>query len=257
MKFVTSNIEQFKIFYDVVYDVASETIELIFYPDHMTCAVLDRGKTRFFYIEYEMKFFDEYDVDEGTSICISLEDMYKLLKLANKTDTLTISFDESIMSAELLSKTGNTRHFEFVLSSEYVESPQFPQIDLPAHIEVEVADIKQSVKDIHLVGTDIFQFVLSENSVTYMSDAMSDTNSYSSVKYAQVVEDVETGVTDTLAVRFTLDFIKQMSLFDKISKTVSIDLGEMALVYKFHDEIMGVTVRGMIAPRVETMEDEY
>ena len=256
MKIVTSNIEQFKTFYDVVYDVASDTIELIFYPDRMTCAVLDGGKTRFFYVEYEMKFFDEYDVDEGvTSVCVSLEDMYKLLKLANKTDTLTLTFKDPIMSAELESKNGNRRLFEFTLPTDYVDSPKLPQLQLPAHLEVETSDIKQSVKDIELVGTDIFQFVLSENSVTLMSDSMSDTSSFSSTKYAQVIDDVETGVTDVLAVRFTLEFIEQMIKFDKIDKTVSIDIGELALVYKYCDEIMGVTVHGMIAPRIE-VEDE-
>lgn len=256
MRFVTSNIEQFMIFYDVIYDVASETIELIFYPDRMTCAVLDGGKTRFFYVEYEMKFFDEYDVDEGTSIFVSIEDMYKLLKLANKTDTLTLSFTEDTMSAELLSKNGNKRLLEFTLPGDFVDSPKLPQLQLPSHIEVETSDLKQSVQDIGLVGTDIFQFVLSENTVTLMSDAKSDTSSFSSTKYAQVIENVETGVTDVLAVRFTLKFIKQMLNFDKISKTALIDIGEMALVYKFCDEIMGVTVYGMIAPRIE-VEDEF
>ncbi len=256
MKIVTSNIEQFKIFYDVVYDVASETIELIFYPDRMTCAVLDRGKTRFFYVEYEMRFFDEYDVDEGTSICVSMEDMFNLMKLANKTDTLTLSFEESIMSAELESTNGNKRLFEFTLPSDFVESPQLPQVQFPAHIEIEASDIKQSAKDIRLVGTHLFQFVLSENSVTLMSNTMLDTSSFSSVKYAQLIEDVETGVTEPLTVMFTLEHIEQMTKFDKVSKLVSLDIGDLGLVYKFCDDIMGITVHGMIAPRIE-VEDEY
>ena len=109
MKIVLSNIEQFKIFFDTIYDVASEDIELKFFMDKMTCAILDGSHSRFFYVEYEMKFFDEYDVEEVASICVSIEDMYKLLKLANKTDTLTIEFSDETMSAELLSNNGNKR----------------------------------------------------------------------------------------------------------------------------------------------------
>ena len=254
MKLVTSNIEQFKIFFDVVYDVASETIELIFYHDRMTCAVLDRGRTRFFYVEYEMKFFDEFNVDERASICVSIEDMFKLLKLANKTDTLTLTFTDEKMIAELESPQGNKRFFEFAMPGDYVESPQFPNVDLPYHMEVDSSVMKQSVKDIGLVGdTDIFQFVLSEDSLTLMADTESDITSHSSVKYAQVIDNIE-GNMDTLSVRFTLNYIKQMLNFDKISKMVSIDISSMALIYKFTDEIMGVTVNGMIAPRM--MEDE-
>ena len=249
MKIVLSNIEQFKIFFDTIYDVASEDIELKFFMDKMTCAILDGSHSRFFYVEYEMKFFDEYDVEEVASICVSVEDMYKLLKLANKSDTLTLEFSEEMMSAELLSKTGNRRLFEFVLPYSFVDSPSMPSINLPAHIEVSTADMKQSVKDIELVGTNIFQFVLSDGTITLMSDTMLDTSSYTSTKYAQVIE-AETGITDVMTVRFNIEFIKQMLKFDKINKEVTIDLGENALVYKFEDEIMGVTVNGLIAPRI-------
>ena len=256
IKITTSNIEQFRIFFDVVYDVANEIIELKFYTDHFTCAVLDGGRTRFFYVEYEMKFFDLYNVDEFASVCVSLEDMYKLLKLANKSDTLTLEFSDEMMSAELESPVGNKRLFEFVLPSDYIDSPRFPNVQLPSHIEVDTSILKQSVKDISLIGTDIFQFVLSENQITLMSDSSVNTSSYSSTKYAQVIDDVETGTTEPLAVRFTLDFIAQMIKFEKVSKNVSIDIGDLALTYKFQDEIMGISVHGMIAPRVEVESDE-
>ena len=248
MKIVTSNIEQFSTFFNVVYDVASEVVELQFFIDHLTCTFLDKSRTRFFYVNYEAKFFDEYDVEEMMSECVSIEDLYNLFKLANKSDTLTLSLDESKMYAELDSR-GNKRLFEFVLPSDFISSPDLPNIDLPSHIELETADVKQSAKDIGLLGTDIFQFVIADGSVTMMIDTMSDTSTYSSVKYAQVIE-TETGITEQMTVRFTLGYIEQMLKFEKISKSVQIDMGEMAMMYKFEDQIMGVTVQGMIAPRI-------
>ena len=249
MKVITSNIEQFSTFFKVVYDVASEIVELQFYTDHLTCTFLDKSRTRFFYVNYESMFFDEYDVEERVSECVSIEDMFNLFKLANKSDTLTLSFDDEHMYAELESKTGNKRLFEFVLPYDFVDSPQLPNISLPSHFDLATADIKQSVKDIGLLGTDIFQFVVADGSVTLMMDTMSDTGSYSSTKYAQVIE-TETNSEEQLTVRFSLNYIEQMVKFEKISKTVSIDLGEMAMMYKFEDSIMGVTVQGMVAPRV-------
>lgn len=254
MKIVTSNIEQFGTFFNVVYEVASEVVELQFFIDHLTCTFLDKSRTRFFYVNYEAKFFDEYNVDEVMSECVSIKDLFNLFKLANKSDTLTISLDESYMYAELESKTGSKRIFEFVLPSDFVSSPDLPSISLPAHIELETADIKQSVKDIVLLGTDIFQFVIGDGSVTLMMDTMSDTSSYSSVKYAQVIE-TETGISEQMTVRFTLSYIEQMIMFEKISKSVLIDIGEMAMMYKFEDSIMGVTVQGMIAPRIIEEEE--
>ena len=58
-------------------------------------------------------------------------------------------------------------------------------------------------------------------------------------------------ISDVMSVKFSLNFIKQMLDFKKISKEVEMELGGNALVYKFEDEIMGVTVRGLIAARIE------
>ena len=42
----------------------------------------------------------------------------------------------------------------------------------------------------------------------------------------------------------------QMLKFDKICKTVKLKLGEDApVLYSYKDDLMGVTVSGMIAPR--------
>ena len=244
-----SNIEQFKNFFDVVYDVANEIIELQFFIDKMTCAVLDRGRVRFFYVEYESKFFDEYNVDDVDSVCVFLQDMYNLLKLANKTDTLTLEFDDSKMSAQLESD-GNRRVFEFTLPFEDTFSPKFPSDTLAVTLNLETSEMNQSVKDIKLIGTDIFQFVISKDNISLMSDSTTATDAFSSTKYAQVIE-AEVDVDDVMSVRFNLDYIAQMLKFDKINKEVNIQIDERALFYKFEDDIMGVCVRGMIAPRVE------
>ena len=244
-----SNIEQFKNFFDVVYDVANEIVELKFYLDKMTCAVLDRGRVRFFYVEYESKFFDEYGVDEVDSVCVFLQDIYNLLKLANKSDVMTLEFSDSAMSAQLDSNS-NKRIFEFALPFEDVYSPNFPNESLKVEVDLETAEMNQSVKDIKLIGTDIFQFVVSKDNITLMSDTTTATDTYSSTKYAQVIE-TEVDVDEQLAVRFNLNYIAQMLKFDKINKEFHIQLDERALFYKFEDEIMGVCVRGMIAPRVE------
>lgn len=243
MKIEISNIEQFKNFFDVVYDVASDTIELKFFMDKMTCGILDRGRTRFFYAEYESKFFDVYDVDEVGSVYVSVVDIYNLVKLANKTDVLVIEFLEDIMNAQLTSDNGNKRVFEFAYPSYFSESPNFPQVALPVNMCLEVSDLQQSVKDIELVGTDIFQFVISQDTVTLMSDE-------STTKYAQIIN-TDVDIKDVMSVKFTLKYIKEMLNFKKISKEMEIELGEQAIIYKFEDDLMGVTVRGMIAPRVE------
>ena len=247
-----SNIEQFRNFFDVVYDVANEILELKFYLDKMTCAVLDRGRVRFFYVEYESKFFDTYGVDEVDSVYVFLEDMYNLLKLANKSDTLVLEFDDALMSAQLLND-GKKRIFEFALPYEDVYSPEFPNERLRVDLNLSTDELKQSVKDIKLIATDIFQFVVSKDNISLMSDTTTATDNYTSTKYAQVI-DADVDVDEQLSVRFNLDYVAQMLKFEKISKEVNIQMDERAMFYKFEDDIFGVCVRGMIAPRVEIEE---
>lgn len=220
--------------------------------DKLTCSVLDRGRTRFFYVEYDSKFFDLYDVEEVQSVCVFLEDIYKLLKLANKTDTLSLVFKEDVFVAELISD-GNKRMFEFILPIDFIETPNFPNASLPYKLDLSIKEMKQSVKDISLLGNHIFQLVLSRDTVTLMSDNSAESSEFSSVKYAQVIES-EVDIDDVFSIRFNLDYISQMLKFNKISKEVSIEVSEQALFYKLEDDIMGVCVRGMIAPRVEIEE---
>lgn len=249
VKLEISNIEQFRNFFDVVYDVANEILELKFYLDKMTCAVLDKGRVRFFYVEYESKFFDTYGVDEVDSVYVFLEDMYNLLKLANKTDTLILEFNDSLMSAQLLND-GKKRIFEFTLPYEDTFSPEFPKETLRVNVDLLTDEMKQSVKDIKLIGTDIFQFVVSKDNISLMSDSTIATDNFTSTKYAQVIEaDVE--IDEPLSIRFNLDYVAQMLKFEKISKEVNIQMDERAMFYKFEDDIFGVCVRGMIAPRIE------
>ena len=215
----------------------------------MTCGILNKAHTRFFYSEYESKFFDEYDVDKTQSYMVSADDFYKLMKLANKTDVLTIEFKDDLIYCEL-ENNGNKRIFEFPYPYDEVSSPDFPQVALPVTIDLEIADITQTIKDIKMVGNHIFQFVVSKDTVTLMSDTTTETYDTSSIKYASVIE-ADVDYDGVLSVRFPFTAIKQMSEFRKIAKEIEIELGEKALIYKVEDEFMGVTVRGMIAPLIE------
>ena len=180
-----------------------------------------------------------------------VDDIYKLLKLTNKSDELSLKFDDNYMTAEVVSKKGHTRIFEFVLPSEFVESPKYPPLKASCIVEVDSSEIKQSVKDIALIGTHVFQIVATPNSVVYMCDSNTLSDEFSTTKYAQTIT-METGIEGSLVSRYTLGNIKKMLNFDKISKTVELGIDrDYPLLFKFEDEIMGVMVNGMIAPRLE------
>ena len=244
MDLMIDNIAQFKVFFDVIYDMASELVELQLYTDRLVCAMLDRTKTRFFHVEYDIDFFENYNVTEEVSVVVYVEDIHKLLKSANNSDILSLQVNDPYLVAKLESKNGNTRLFEFVLPSDFIDSPAPPHADFPVEFEVGVGGLKQGVKDIGLLGSDLISFVVTGDKLTL------NTSTEITTLYASEM-DINTIKADNATASFTLDYISQMLKFDKISKNVRIKIGEdMPIFYYFNDDIMGVKVSGMIAPRI-------
>lgn len=243
------NFEQFKVFFEVVYDI-TELIELQLFKDHMFCSILDKAHTRFMTVEFKSDFFALYEVEDVESVTLFAEDIFKVIKSASKIDNVILKTNDNYLICKLESRNGNSRIFEFVLPAEYIESPQPPSLSLPVSFQLGLNEIKQGIKDLLIVGTTEIQFNIIDGLLSLTAGTEVTTN------YAyNIPMDVE--VDEPVVSRFTLDYIKQLLKFDKISKTGNFELGNnYPLLYSFEDEIMGVAVKGMIAPRVE-VEDEY
>lgn len=249
MQIVIDNIEQFKNFFDVVYDSSSEEVELQLFPNRMVCAVLDKTKTRFFRVQFDDEFFNVYAIDEVNSITVNIDDLYKLLKSCNKKDVLYLEVNDPYLVAKVESENDNSRVFEFVLPSDFIESPTLPTIELDAIIECDVGDLKQSVNDISLIGSDKYTFVADGSQLTIL------TSQEIATKYANTLDVEYEQECDTVSSSFNLQFIKQMLKFDKINKTVKLKIGDnMPLVFSFVDEIMGVSIDGLVAPLLSEEE---
>ena len=239
------NFDQFRIFFDVIYDI-TELIELQLFQDKIICSILDKAHTRFMTATFKKEFFSYYKLDEGeTSVTLFADDLHKVIKSANKIDNVTLETNENYMVCKFESKNGNSRIFEFVLPSEYIESPQPPSISLPVTCELSVSDLKQGINDLKVIGTDEIEFSIANGSLMMTAGTEVSTNYVSKVHINVESEEVYRS-------RFTLGYIEQLLKFDKINKSISIQLGNnYPLIYSFEDEIMGVEVKGMIAPRIE------
>ena len=248
MQIVVDNIEQFATFFNVVYDMSSELLELQLFQDRMVCSLLDRTKTRFFHVVYDADFFDVYDIDDVSSVVVFVEDLHKLLKSVNKKDVLFLEVNDPYLVAKIESVNGNSRIFEFVLPTDFMESPVPPHADFPVKFEVGVGDLETSVKDIGVIGSDLFTFNVGDDNLTIT------TSTEIATKYANIIP-ISLENLENVSASFTLDYVEQMLKFKKISKTVELKIGQdLPIFYEFNDEIMGVKVIGMIAPRISEEE---
>ena len=238
------NFEQFKIFFDIIYDI-TEFVELQLFRDHMICNILDKGHTRFMSAKYNREFFSVYEVDDAESVILHTDDLHKIIKSASKIDTVILQTNENYLVCKIESNNGNSRVFEFVLPSEYVESPQPPSIDLPVELDLKIDDLKQAIKDLKILGTDELEFSISNQLLSITAGTEITTN-----YVYNIPSDIE--VDYPFSSRFSLDYIDQLLKFSTISKTGKIEIGDdYPLLWSFEDDIMGVEVKGLIAPRIE------
>lgn len=238
------NFEQFKIFFEVIFDI-TEYVELQLFQEYMKCSILDKAHTRFMSVTFQKEFFATYEVDDAESVTLFSEDLHKIIKSVNKIDTVVLMTNENYLICKMESDNGNSRVFEFVLPSEFIESPNPPSISLPVTLNVDVATLKQGVKDLKIVGAGEIQFNVTNNSLSITSG----TEIYGNYSLNIIIDDV---IEESMTSRYTLEYIEQLLNFNKINKVVELKLGnDYPLVYSFKDEIMGIEIDGLIAPRIE------
>ena len=238
------NFEQFKIFFDVIYDI-TEYVELQLFKDKVMCSILDKAHTRFMTATYQKEFFSVYEVDEAESVTLFAEDLHKIIKSVNKVDSVTMETNENYMVCKVESVNGNFRAFEFVLPSEHIESPQPPSISMPIRFDLNLSVLYQGCKDLGFIGSREIQFDIIDGTLVVTAGIEVSTKYSSTIR----INPIGDGVVSS---RYTLDYIEQLLKFEKINKTVEFKMGDnYPLLYSFKDDAMGVEVNGLIAPRLE------
>lgn len=234
--------EQFKIFFDVVYDI-TEFIELQLFEDHMTCSILDKAHTRFMSANFSKDFFASYEVDGAESVTLFSEDLHKIIKSSNKVENIVLMTNENYLICKIESNNGNSRVFEFVLPSEFIESPHPPNIPLPISLSLDVGILKQGIKDLKIMDSGEVQFNVVGNNFSITAGSEIHGN------YSSTISTDETFDVDAVS-RFSLEYIEQLMKFEKLNKVVELKMGsDLPLAYSFKNE--GIEIKGLIAPRIE------
>ena len=237
------NFEEFKVFFDVIYDL-TELIELQVFPTHMVCSILDKSHSRFMSVEYKKEFFALYEVEDVESVTLFAEDMHKIIKSVSKIENVILETNDSYLVCRIEGQNGNFRVFEFVLPADHIESPHPPNVSLPVRLYIPIKDLKQPIKDLKIIGSNEIMFTVNGSQLNITAGIETSAN-YTSV--IPLKEDYESHSS-----KFTLDYIEQLMKFEKVSSWVEFKMGQdYPLLYAFDDDIMGVKVQGLIAPRIE------
>ena len=239
------DIEPLKNFFDVIYDSAS-VVEMKLDSEKLLISLFNISHVAFYNLEISKLFFGDYEIDGVENVLLFVEDFYKILKSANKNDTLYLETNDSYLICKFENET-NHRIFELPLAEEYGESPMPPSIEYDGVFNVSLDDLKQAVNDLSkIVKTDRFKMILNDATlnITAPSDVMTN--------YSNEI-DLDTSVNGYVTVN--IDYISQILKLSKINKNVDLKVGHgIPLSWNMSSTDELVNISGLIAPIIEIDE---
>lgn len=230
-------------FFDLIFD-SSHIVELKLDQDKMSISLLNDGNIAFYNIEFDKAYFDEYKIENGAeSVLIFVEDFYKILKSATKTDVLTVETNDSYMICTFEHDL-NKRVFELPLAEDYKDTPQPPSIDYDGEILVSLSDLKQPCVDLDkIVKTDKFKMVVKDNQLNIVSPTDTLT------QYQQTI-DINSDVVATSIIN--IGYIQELQKLSKISNEVILKIGDnLPLSWDIESYDGLIKVSGLVAPIME------
>ena len=123
-------------------------------PETITLRAMDPSRVAMLDLKLPKSIFEEYECVEPMKVCVYLTELLKLLRRANKDDTITLSLDKS-ERLEILIEGAYTRRFTMPLLEPHEEEVPTPKVTLTAKAKLTTEGIKQIVEDSSLVSNHL------------------------------------------------------------------------------------------------------
>lgn len=229
-------------FFDVVYNT-TDIVEMKLDASKLSISLLNKSHVAFYSLEIQKDFFGDYEVTDGESVLIFVEDFYKILKSAHKDDILYLESNDSYLVCKF-EHDGSRRVFELPLADDESSSATPPSIDYDGIFDVSIDDLKQPCNDLDkIVKTDKFKIITNNQLMSVVAPADSMT------QYNQIIrinDDCQCNVT------VNTSYVQDILKLSKISKVVTLYMGDnLPLSWNIESPDKYVKVSGLIAPIIE------
>ena len=236
------DINPLKNFFDVIYD-SVQIVEMKLDPIKLSISLLNNSHVAFYNLEISREFFRSYSIQDVESVLLFVEDFYKILRSANKDDTLTLETNDSYLICTF-ERLNNRRIFELPLAEDFGESPVPPSLEYEGSFKISLDDLKEPCNDLDkIIKTDKFKMIVNNNTLNVVApiDAMT--------KYNQIIS-IDNGVTGNVTVN--IEYIMQLLKLAKINKNVQFSIGNnIPLSWSINSADELIKVKGLIAPIIE------
>jgi proliferating cell nuclear antigen len=191
--------------------------------------------------------FESYEADDGV-IGVNLARLEDIAGMADSDDLVNLELDEETRKLHI-QMDGLSYTLALIDPDSIRQEPDIPDLDLPARIVVEGAQLSRGVKAADMVS-DHIRLRVDEDDPAFVIEAEGDTDDVDLRLPPEDLIDLQAGPADSL---FSLDYLKDMDKAIPKDAEVTVDLGEefpVKLHYEFAEGLGQVTF--MLAPRIQS-----
>ena len=195
----------------------------------------------------EAAAFESYEADGGV-IGVNLARLEDIAGMANSGDLIHLELDEETRKLHI-AIDGLSYTLALIDPDSIRQEPDIPELDLPAEIVVEGAQLNRGVKAADMVS-DHIRLRVDEAEEAFSIEAEGDTDDVDLKLTREDLIAFTAGPADSL---FSLDYLKDMNKAIPSDAEVTVELGEefpVKLHYGFAEGLGQVTY--MLAPRIQS-----
>jgi proliferating cell nuclear antigen len=215
--------------------------------DGLAIRAVDPANVGMVDLTLDVDAFESYETDGGV-IGVNLARLEDFVGMADKDQLVQLKLDEETRKLQI--KIEGLEGTLALIDPESIrKEPDIPDLDLPATVVVEGADINRAVKAADMVS-DHIALGVDEAAETFYVDAEGDTDDVHLELGREELIDLVAGEARSL---FSLDYLKDMNKAIPKDAEVEIELGQEFPVKLHFDIAEGKgQVTYMLAPRIQS-----
>ncbi len=211
----------------------------------ITVKAVDPANVAMGIFELRSAAFDEYSADES-EIGVDLNKITDLLGIADRSDTVRMELDE--VNQKLLIDVGGLSYTLSLLDPSTIRAePRVPQLELPAKVVLNGADLRRAVKAAEKIS-DHMLMGISED--TFYMEAKGDTDKVRLEMGRDQLIDMKAGDACSL---FSLDYLSDIVKPTNKVNEVTLSLGrDFPILIDFEIANGAGKISYLLAPRIES-----
>ena len=215
--------------------------------DALSIRAVDPANVGMVDLTLEAAAFESYDADGGV-IGVNLARLEDIAGMAGSGDLIHLKLDEETRKLHI-EIDGLSYTLALIDPESIRQEPDIPELDLPAEIVVEGAQLDRGVTAADMVS-DHIRLRVAEADESFLIEAEGDTDDVDLELTREDLIALTAGPADSL---FSLDYLKDMNKAIPGDAEVTVELGEefpVKLHYGFGEGLGQVTF--MLAPRIQS-----